>query len=142
MGTQPRLILLDNFETPYNALDGAQKQVEDILRRITMLSHVAVLVTMRGRYPPCNEAIGWQSKYIQPTDKRACLRIYQSIYPDSEYDPDVGRLLGKLGYMPFAVTLDCPRAGPGPGGPGPDPNVQVQVQTQADLDPNSRSRSS
>ena len=69
--TQPRLILLDNFETPYNVLDGAQKQVEDILRRLAMLSHVAVLVTMRGRYPPCNEAIKWQSKDIQPTDERA-----------------------------------------------------------------------
>ena len=103
--TQPRLILLDNFETPYNALDGAQNQVEDILRRLTMLSHVAILVTMRGRYPPCDEAIKWQSKEIQPTDEGACLRIYRSIYPDSENDPDVGRLLGTLGHMPFAVTL-------------------------------------
>ena len=103
--TQPYLILLDNFETPYNALDGAQKQVEDTLRRLAMLSHVAILVTMRGRYPPCNEAIRWQSKEIQPTDEGACLCIYRSIYPDSENDPDVGRLLDILGYMPFAVTL-------------------------------------
>ena len=67
--TQPRLILLDNFETPYNALDGAQKQVEDTLRRLAILSHIAILVTMRGRYPPCDEAIKWQSKEIQPTDE-------------------------------------------------------------------------
>ena len=103
--TQPRLILLDNFETPYNALDGSQKQVEDILRRLAMLSHVAILVTMRGRYPPCDEAIKWQMKEIQPTDEAACLLIYRSIYPDSENDPDVGRLVGILGHMPFAVTL-------------------------------------
>ena len=102
---QPRLILLDNFETPYNALDGAQKQVEDTLRRLAMLSHVAILVTMRGRYPPCDEAIKWQSKEIQPTDEAAGLLIYRSIHPDSENDPDVGRLLCVLGYMPFAVTL-------------------------------------
>ena len=92
--TQPRLILLDNFETPYNALDGAQKQVEDILRRLAMLSHVAILVTMRGRYPPCDEAIKWQPKEIQPADEASCLLIYRSIYPDSENDPDVSRLLG------------------------------------------------
>ena len=103
--TQPRLILLDNFETPYNALDGAQKQVEDCLRRLAILSHVAILVTMRGRYPPCDEAIKWQSKEIQPTDEAACFRIYRSIYPGSENDPDVGRLLGILGHMPFAITL-------------------------------------
>ena len=101
--TEPHLILLDNFETPYNA-PGAQKQVEDTLRQIAMLSHIAILVTMRGRSPPCDEAIKWQSKEIQPTDEGACLRIYRSIYPDSENDPDVGRLLAILGHMPFAVT--------------------------------------
>ena len=103
--TQPCLILLDNFETPYNALDGAQKQVEDNLRRLAMLSHISILVTMRGRYPPCDEAIKWQSKEIQPTDEAACLLIYRSIYPGSENDPDVGTLLDVLGHMPFAVTL-------------------------------------
>ena len=103
--TQPRLILLDNFETPYNALDGAQKQVEDNIRRLAMLNHVAILVTMRGRYPPCDEAINWQSKEIQPTDECASLRIFRNIYPDSKNDPDVGRLLGILGHLPFAVTL-------------------------------------
>ena len=103
--TQPRLILLDNFETPYNALDGAQKQVEDTLRRLAMLSHVAIIVTMRGRYPPCDEAIKWQLKEIQPTDEAASLLIYHSIYPESENDPDISRLLGILGHMPFAVTL-------------------------------------
>ena len=103
--TQPHLILLDNFETPYNVLDRAQKQVEDTLRRLAMLDHVAILVTMRGRHPPCAEAIKWHSKEIQPTDEGACLRIYHSIYPDSENDPDVGKLLGILGHMPFAVAL-------------------------------------
>ena len=102
---QPHLILLDNFETPYNAPGGTQKQVEDILRQLTMLSHVAILVTMRGRYPPCDEAIKWQSKEIRPTDEAACLRIYHSIYPDSKNDRDVGRLQRVLGHMPFAVTL-------------------------------------
>ena len=103
--TQPRLILLDNFETPYNVPGGAQKQVEDILRQLAMLSHVAILVTMRGRYPPCDEAIKWQSKDIRPTDEAACLRIYYNICPDSKNDRDVGRLLCVLGHMPFAVTL-------------------------------------
>ena len=103
--TQPRLILLDNFETPYNAPGGTQKQVEDILRQLAMLNHVAILVTMWGRYPPCAKAINWQSKNIRPTGEAACLRIYHSIYPDSENDRDVSRLLCVLGYMPFAVTL-------------------------------------
>ena len=102
---QPRLILLDNFETPWNAPGGTQKQVGDILRRLAKLSHVAILVTMRGRYPPSDKAIKWQSKDIKATDKAACLRIYREINPGSENDPDVARLLAALGHMPFAVTL-------------------------------------
>ena len=98
--TQPRLILLDNFETPYYN----QSLVEDMLnihRQLTMLSHVAILVTMRGRNPPSISAIKWQSKNIFPTDEATCHRIY----PDSENDRDVSRLLSVLGHMPFAVTL-------------------------------------
>ena len=99
---QPRLIVVDNFETPWN---GNQKQVGDILRRLAMLSHIAILVTMRGRRPPCDNAIKWQSFDIEPTDEAACLHIYHDIYRDSENDPDVARLVSALGHMPFAVTL-------------------------------------
>ena len=99
---QPRLIVVDNFETPWN---GNQKQqVGDILPRLAMLSHIAILVTMRGRRPPC-DAVKWQSKTIESTDEAACLRTYHDINPDSKNDPDVARLLTALGHMPFAVTL-------------------------------------
>ena len=103
---EPRLILLDNFETPWNAPNGgSQKQVSDILRKLATLSHVAILVTMRGRYPPC-DTIKWQSQTIQPTDAAACRRIFHDINPSSNLkDPDVDRLLAALGHMPFAVTL-------------------------------------
>lgn len=66
---RPRLILRDNFETPLQCAGGTQKQVEkkqvenNILRRLARLRHVVVLVTMRGRYPPCGEAIKWQSRH-------------------------------------------------------------------------------
>ncbi|KDR71142.1 hypothetical protein GALMADRAFT_808114 [Galerina marginata CBS 339.88] len=101
----PRLIILDNFETPMTASDGTQKQVEDVLRKLAELSHVAFLVTMRGSHPPCHNAIKWQSRNIQPTDEEACLRIFHEINPSSKDDPDVSRLLSALGRMPFAVTL-------------------------------------
>jgi tetratricopeptide (TPR) repeat protein len=99
---QPRLVVFDNFETPWNA---NQKQVGDILRRLALLSHIAILVTMRGRRPPCYGAIKWQSKEIESTDEAACHRIYHDINPNSKNDPDVATLLSALGHMPFAVTL-------------------------------------
>jgi tetratricopeptide (TPR) repeat protein len=98
---EPRLILLDNFETPWNALGGTQKQISDILRKLAMLSHVAILVTMRGTYPPC-DVIVWQSHTIQPTDEGACRRIFHDINPSSKNDPDVDRLVtGCIGPHAF-----------------------------------------
>ena len=99
---QPRLIVVDNFETPWN---GNQKQVGDILRRLAMLSHIAILVTIRGRRPPCYGAIEWQTKDIESTDEESCLRIYHDINSDSKNDQDVPKLLSALGRMPFAITL-------------------------------------
>ncbi|EDR09014.1 uncharacterized protein LACBIDRAFT_326687 [Laccaria bicolor S238N-H82] len=92
--TQPRLILLDNFETPWNAPGGAQKQVGDILRQLAMLKHVSILVTMRGSQAACDKAITRQLRDIQPTDEEACIRIFHDINPDSENEPDVKVLLG------------------------------------------------
>ena len=43
----PYLLLLDNFETPWNTADG-QKRVEEALQKLNELSHVSILVTMRG----------------------------------------------------------------------------------------------
>jgi len=101
---EPRLILLDNFETPWNAPGRTQRLVSDILRMLAMLSHVAILVTMRGIYPPCH-TIEWQSLLIQPPDEAACCRIFHDINPSSKNDPDVDRLLAALGHMPLAITL-------------------------------------
>ncbi|PPQ68908.1 hypothetical protein CVT26_001845 [Gymnopilus dilepis] len=103
--TDPCLIVLDNFETPWNIPGETQRSVGDILRQLAQLKHIAMLVTMRGSYPPCDKAIKWQSKNILPTDEEACLRIFHTIHPDSQGDPDVSRLLASLGHMPFAVTL-------------------------------------
>jgi hypothetical protein len=50
-----------------------RKQVEYILRQIAKLSHVAIIVTMCGSRPPCDKAIKWQWRDIQPADEAACL---------------------------------------------------------------------
>ena len=101
---EPRLILLDNFETPWNVPGRTQKQVSDILRKLAMLNHATILVTMHGTYPPC-DAIEWQSHIIQPTDEAACRHILYDINPSSKDDPNVDCLLAALGHMPFAITL-------------------------------------
>lgn len=47
----PRVILLDNFETPWN-LDGHQAGIERILCALAALPHIALFITMRSKQPP------------------------------------------------------------------------------------------
>ena len=101
---EPRLILLDNFETPWFPTDGTRQEVGTILRRISQLTHVAILMTMRGRDPPCDD-IKWQPKHLDAVDEESSRCIFHEIYPQSEEDPDVDNLSAALGRMPFALTL-------------------------------------
>ncbi len=80
---EPRLILLDNFETPWIPVEGPRHQVNNVLRRLGQIRHVALLVTMRGTEPPCDD-ISWQSKNIEPVDKEAARSIFHNIYPKSK----------------------------------------------------------
>ena len=82
---QPHLIMFDNFETPWNR---NRKQVGDILCRLAMLSHIAILVTMCGSYLPCNTAIKWQSIDVKSTNEAAWLSIYHDINPNLKNDLD------------------------------------------------------
>jgi len=101
---EPRLILLDNFETPWFPNTGTRREVGDILRRISQPAHVAILMTMRGGDPPCDDMV-WQPKHLEAVDKESSRSIFHEIYPQSKEDPGVDNLLVALGRMPFAVTL-------------------------------------
>jgi len=106
---EPYLLLLDNFETPWNTTgsDG-QKRVEDTLHKLNQLTHVSILVTMRGSQPPTFD-VNWHSEIVSATDKNACQRICQRINPRWNSDPDIDDLVDAVGCMPFAVTLMASR---------------------------------
>ena len=100
---EPRLIVLDNFETIWFRPD-SQKEVGSILFELSQLTHVAILMTMRGVEPPNND-IEWQTRQLRPVDRDASLRIFNDWYPTLKNDPNVERLVDAMGNMPFAVTL-------------------------------------
>ena len=104
---EPHLLLLDNFETPWNSTDG-QKQVEEALSKLNRLSHVSILITMRGSYSPTVD-VEWHSEIVPVTDKDASFRICQRFNPHWKMDPDLDRLLDAVGCIPFAVTLMASR---------------------------------
>ncbi|KAJ7595794.1 hypothetical protein C8J56DRAFT_389479 [Mycena floridula] len=99
----PLILLLDNFETPLLA-DGAREQVEQILRDIEQIPHVALFVTMRGSSAPC-EGFLWTEKKIEPLNPHASHRLFTEICPKARDDSELAGLLESLWYMPLAVTL-------------------------------------
>ncbi|KAJ7572544.1 P-loop containing nucleoside triphosphate hydrolase protein [Mycena floridula] len=99
----PLVLLLDNLETPLLA-DGAREQVEQILRDIEQIPHVALFVTMRGSNAPCEGSL-WTEKKIEPLDPQASHRLFTEICPKARGDLEVAELVESLGYMPLAVTL-------------------------------------
>jgi len=109
LSKEPYLLLLDNFETPWNTTDELdQKRVEETLHKLNQLSHVSILITMRGSQPPTFD-VDWHSEIVPATDKNACRRICQRINPRWNSDPDIDDLVDAVGCMPFAVTLMASR---------------------------------
>ncbi|KAJ7578866.1 hypothetical protein C8J56DRAFT_1170141 [Mycena floridula] len=83
--SEPIILLLDNFETPWNA-PGARGEVEQILQDIAQFPHVALFITMRATVPPSYQL-------FVTIDKRA------------KEEVKLGKLLEMLGYMALAVKL-------------------------------------
>jgi len=99
---EPRVILLDNFETPWHPVEGNQDSVRDVLRALALLPHVAILITMRSEFPPLDEWICETLSHVELQDSR---QIYTSIDPRARNDPKLDELMEVLGHLPYAVTL-------------------------------------
>ncbi|KIM49725.1 hypothetical protein M413DRAFT_115292 [Hebeloma cylindrosporum] len=99
---EPRVILLDNFETPWRPVQGNQEAVRDVLRALSLLPHIAILVTMRSEFPPLDEWTFVTLSHVDPRDSR---KIYTAIDPRAVNDPKLDELLQELGHLPYAVTL-------------------------------------
>ncbi|KAG6889895.1 hypothetical protein C0995_013871 [Termitomyces sp. Mi166 len=99
----PIVILLDNFETPWNVL-GEQSEVERVLRDMNQFAHVTLFVTMRSSSPPCGD-IPWHHVDLEAVEIAAAREIYTSWYPQGGKDEDLSPLLELIGRMPLAVTL-------------------------------------
>ncbi|KAJ7575182.1 hypothetical protein C8J56DRAFT_1172247 [Mycena floridula] len=103
---QPALVVLDNFETPWDTEN--RSEVEEILRALNDLPHISILMTIRAALPP-GDGIKWTHKPVGEVDAEAGKAIYWSILGEdkrttSEQD-DVAELLGAVGFMPLAITL-------------------------------------
>ncbi|KAJ7585561.1 hypothetical protein C8J56DRAFT_124496 [Mycena floridula] len=101
--TDPIVLLLDNFETPWNA-PGARGAVACVLQEIAQFPHVTLFVTMRATVAPC-EDIEWEEIGIQALGPEASHQLFVSIYSQLQHDLELPDLLGMVGYMALAVKL-------------------------------------
>ncbi|KAJ7815337.1 P-loop containing nucleoside triphosphate hydrolase protein, partial [Mycena olivaceomarginata] len=101
----PCLVILDNFETPWEPVDGRAK-VEELLSLLTDVPHVALLITMRGAERPSK--VQWTHPFLHPlmpltrgAARQTFIDIADEIHDDSEID----QLLEITDNIPLAVQL-------------------------------------
>ncbi|KAF8722322.1 hypothetical protein AX14_009900 [Amanita brunnescens Koide BX004] len=104
----PRLVLLDNFETawslPEDLTDGGRISVEVILDRLAAIPHLAILITLRAN--TCSsDAIDWTLFPLQGVDRDNARALFTRLSPAARDHPALDPLLDALGCMPYAVTL-------------------------------------
>ncbi|KAJ7105563.1 hypothetical protein C8R44DRAFT_987576 [Mycena epipterygia] len=107
---QRRLLLLDNFETPWLSTARDQDEVGDILVRLAALPHIALMITMTSGAIP--EEIEWQHRPLEALDPSAARDAFKAKYRDAARGhelaadgPELNELLASIGYIPLAITL-------------------------------------
>ncbi|KAF7324387.1 Tetratricopeptide repeat protein 28 [Mycena venus] len=99
------VICFDNLETAWDNLDG-RRAVEELLLEFFSISHLAVLVTMRGTQRPAPSA-GWSKPFLQPlrslqfTDAAAIFRQISG----GKMDEFAEEMIKEVDCIPLAVTL-------------------------------------
>ncbi|KAJ7469068.1 hypothetical protein FB451DRAFT_1177064 [Mycena latifolia] len=104
-GIPPCLLVLDNFETPWEPSE-SRGGVEEFLSLLSDIPHLALITTLRGAERPAK--VAWTRPFLPPlntlTDAVA-RQIFIDIADDFHEESDVQKLLGLTGNLPLAVTL-------------------------------------
>ncbi|KAJ7325497.1 hypothetical protein DFH08DRAFT_886738 [Mycena albidolilacea] len=114
---QRRLLLLDNFETPWLfGQDQDRVKVDDILVRLAKLPHIALLVTMTSGFTPGD--VAWQHRPLPALDLIAARDAFKSKYRVAAGGheltadgPELDEFLTSIGQIPLAITLTAASSG-------------------------------
>ncbi|KAJ6454360.1 hypothetical protein C8R45DRAFT_804521, partial [Mycena sanguinolenta] len=101
----PALVILDNFETPWEPIDGREK-VEEFLSLLTDVPHVALILTMRGAERPGR--VCWTRPFLRPLmplTPVAARQTFIEIADEGSPDWEVDELLKIADNIPLAVQL-------------------------------------
>ncbi|KAJ7443268.1 P-loop containing nucleoside triphosphate hydrolase protein, partial [Mycena latifolia] len=101
----PCLLVLDNLETSWEKLE-SRGGVEEFLSLLSEVSHLALIITMRGAERPSK--VHWTHPFLPPLKPLADHAARQTFIDITDNDHDNGeltQLLELTDNMPLAVTL-------------------------------------
>ncbi|KLO15015.1 hypothetical protein SCHPADRAFT_282676 [Schizopora paradoxa] len=101
--THPSLLVLDNFETPWEPAI-SRESVEDVLKHLAAIEKLSLILTLRGSERPLGPK--WTRPFLpplQPLDQDSAHSLFRAL-SDAD-DADVAGLLRNLDNVPLAITL-------------------------------------
>jgi len=99
----PCLLVLDNFETPWESPQTRQ-EIESLLTEITSTENVSLILTIRGSEMPAGTRWSEILPPLQPVDADSAVAIFKTI-THREADDYALKLIQAMDYIPLAVTL-------------------------------------
>ncbi|KAJ7343663.1 hypothetical protein DFH08DRAFT_234380 [Mycena albidolilacea] len=100
------VIVLDNFETPWDSGATSKKEVETFLASLCGLDTLSVVITMRGSERPAG--IQWSRPFLPqlgPLDVPSARRAFLALSDCLEDDPWIDPLLTAIDCVPLAIAL-------------------------------------
>ncbi|KAJ7234480.1 P-loop containing nucleoside triphosphate hydrolase protein, partial [Mycena rebaudengoi] len=101
----PSLLVLDNLETPWEALS-ARSEVEEFLSLLTDAPHLGLMITLRGAEHPSK--VKWTRPFLaplKPLSNVAAQQTFIEVADEGHDDASIKELLELTGNLPLAVSL-------------------------------------
>ncbi|KAF7338448.1 hypothetical protein MVEN_02070700 [Mycena venus] len=100
------VIVLDNFESPWDSNPTSRKEVESFLASLCALNTLAVIITMRGSERPAG--VQWSRPFLPqlaPLDGLSARKAFLALSDCLEDDPWIDPLLTAIDCVPLAIAL-------------------------------------
>ncbi|KAJ7172664.1 hypothetical protein C8R46DRAFT_1086794 [Mycena filopes] len=100
------VLVLDNFESPWESSAASKKEVEAFLASLCALDALAVVITMRGSERPAG--VQWTRPFLPqlgPLDALSARKAFLALSDCLEDDPWIDPLLTAIDCLPLAIAL-------------------------------------
>ncbi|KAJ7019474.1 hypothetical protein C8F04DRAFT_1321883 [Mycena alexandri] len=101
----PTLLILDNLETLWDQVE-TRKEIEDFLSLLTEITHLALIITMRGAERPSK--VLWTQPFLmplQPLAQNSAREMFLDIADEGHSMDEVDQVLRLTDNMPLAISL-------------------------------------